>query len=313
VAVDASPYQFLHGDGTMGGLDVALVRAAAEKGGFSGDLDFGPKGERATPGVLAGCPQDGRVPAGMIYCLPHRQIDLAIFKSDDSLVRGLEDLRGRRVAVLRGSVSHRHLAALGYESALVPVSETAMAFRTLREGGVEAVIIEAQRGMHALGKTGVSGIVSLSEPAASLGYGFAVANNLPELRDALERGMVVLKRTGQYQRMVGAQLVARGEVVPAGPGLGSTVYAYALWAVLPLGLLLAASIVNYLSLRQRALQRIAELESKLGSVRSRSDHERAQQARQKFVINRVSTVSLVDQLLSVSRSKDEKQPQELGA
>ena len=159
----------------------------------------------------------------------------------------------------------------------------------------------------------MGGVTLLEEPVHTLEYGFAMAEGRSGLRNALEAGMAVMKRTGQYDRIGRAHLKAGGAAARESGTVLATLRAYAFWVLFPLGLLAAAASLGLLGRRKGVDERIRKLEGELRTIREREGARRAEQARQRFVINRMSTVSLVDQLLSVSKSKDDKQPQETGA
>ena len=121
----------------------------------------------------------------------------------------------------------------------------------------------------------------------------------------------MIKGTGEYDRLATAWF-GDGEP-PSAENFFARGYAYSVWVLLPLGFLLAAALVQFFSFRQRALRRMRELQEQLGSAEERTETLREEQAKQRFVINRLSAVSLVDQVLSVTRSRDEEQPQGQGA
>jgi hypothetical protein len=310
---DAAPYQYFNAEGEAAGVDVEWLRAAATMAGWEGSIRFLRADSDASPAMLAGVAAGPWNGDDLEYCLPHREVELGLFKDSGSLVRGLADLRSKAVAVIENSPSAHYLATHGFESGVRQAGSARAAMEMLAAGEVEAVVMEKQRGLYAMEAQVMGDVTLLQEPVHTLDYGFAMAKGSPELRDALEAGMAVTKRTGQYDRIGREHLVAGGGASREGGSIFAKLRGYAFWVLLPLGLLVAAASLGFLERRKGVDGRIRKLEAELRTIREREEARRAEQARQRFVINRMSTVSLVDQLLSVSKSKDDKQPQETGA
>jgi ABC-type amino acid transport substrate-binding protein len=313
VQTDAAPYQYFDAEGEAAGADVAWFRAAARMAGMDDVVRFVPSTDSAIPSVLAGCALGASNRGGLEYCLPHREIQLGLFKGRESLVRGVADLRSKAVAVVENSPSAEYLSGHGFGRGVTQVGTARAAMDLLSRGEIEAVVMEKQRGLYALEEMATDDVVLLREPVHRLEYGFGVVKGQSSLRTSLETGMAVVQRTGQYDRIAKEYLAAdRGEA-PLGASTMAKLYSYGVWVMIPVLLMLVFGCFSLLGRRKSVEVRILELEAESKSLRDGEEARRAEQARQRFVINRMSTVSLVDQLLSVSRSKDEEQPQELGA
>ncbi|MEM8955252.1 MAG: transporter substrate-binding domain-containing protein [Verrucomicrobiota bacterium] len=303
------PYQYFDENGEPAGADVDWIRAAAEMGGIERELVFAPRGGEM-PAELDG----GRMfsmESELEYCLPHRVLELGVFLPRDSLVRELADLRGKRVAVVAGSFGASYLVRHGFRDGLAKATTASGAIDLLARGEVEAVVMESQQGLWALAESGRSGIILGKNPVCQMAYGFAVSAGEAPLRASLERGMAVIQRTGQYDRIAAAHLSSTEAGLNTGSSVFSLLYSYAVWVLVPLIFLVVLALAQLAGRRRTVEGRIAELEKELEELRRRDDVRRSERARERFVINRMSTVSLVDQLLSVSRSKNEEQPTEL--
>ncbi|MEM7147793.1 MAG: transporter substrate-binding domain-containing protein, partial [Verrucomicrobiota bacterium] len=311
VASDQAPYQYFDQNDEAAGADVDWIRAAALMGGVEGEVVFVPRDEAIVRDVDAGRVFEHE--DAIEHCLPHRMLELGLFVRSDSLVQGLGDMRSKRVAAVDGSHGAAYLGGHGFGDMLTLAATDRAAMQLLVDGAVDGVVLEQERGHLAVAGAGSEGILLVSDPVHRMEYGFAVSAGNGSLLKELERGMAVIQRTGQYDRIAEAHFggVGGGEV--AGASVFSQLYSYGVWVAIPVLLLVIMALVQRRGRHWSTEGRIGELEREIQRLRDSDEERQAERARQRFVINRMSTVSLVDQLISVSRSKDEEQPRGLGA
>ncbi|GIX08212.1 MAG: ABC transporter substrate-binding protein [Candidatus Poribacteria bacterium] len=115
-----------------------------------------------------------------------------------SEIRGVEDLRGRRVATVAGSTSAERLQALGAQ--VVAVDGIEAAYPLLLAGSADAVVFDAPALMYYAHGEG-AGRVVLAGPLFDVQYyGIAVPAGSP-LREAVNRALLEVRETGRYEEI----------------------------------------------------------------------------------------------------------------
>jgi len=110
--------------------------------------------------------------------------------------------------------------------------------------------------------------------------------------------MRVVQNTGEFealQKRWFASLEPETKTLKLGAA-----YSYALWVLIPALIFLGSACISYFTVKKKALARIKELEHQLELERERTDVLEMEHARQRYVINQMSAVSLVEQLAGVS-------------
>ncbi len=295
-----APYSFNDAQGKPAGFDVELIRAVANASGM--DVAFetaGPTQEHA-PDVILGAWYSTPVASGIAeYCAPHSVREHAVFVRGDSLYRELRDLADRALAAPGDNRALPWLESHGFGPGLVPSGSIAEAFESLASGAIEAVICDRYQGLAIRKSGGFEALRVLPDAVAPIEYGFAVASADSKLADALNSGLRVVEKTGQAKRLRTEWLESL-EPAPAKMSLGA-IYSLLLWLVLPLALLIGTAAAKTITFRKRAALRITTLERELAAARQSFDELRNERARQRYVINQLSTVSLVDQIVEASR------------
>ncbi len=294
------PYAFLNADGNPSGFNVDVIRAVASASGMEVRFEkTGPTQAQFADVVLGAYYSDGPQPAIKSYCEPLTLRDHAVFVRKDSLYRNLQDLAGRAFTSPDGSKALPWLESHGFGSGIVRTPSFEKAFQLLAESTCEAVIGDRYQGLAALQSTGLDDLRLLPDSVVPTQYGFALASEEPELTDALNAGLTVVRNTGQFERLR-AKWLARLDPVPGKISLGGA-YSVLLWLVIPGVLLCIGATISTLSFRKQAALRIAALEAELAEARKAFHDLAYERARQRYVINRLSTVSLVDQIAEASR------------
>jgi len=205
---DYPPYEFVNAQGEAAGYDVDLVRAVARVMGLEIKILPGPWDE-----VRTGL-EKGRIDlsAGMLksperarfadFSAPHMVVHYSIFvRRDTPTPKSLEELRGRRILVERGSQMHEHLLAQGFGTAIVPVASEPEALRLLASGLHDAALAPHLEGTLQIRNTGLSNLRTTGGPVFSRELCFAVVKGQGDLKDKLDAGLAILHRTGEYEQI----------------------------------------------------------------------------------------------------------------
>lgn len=304
---DRPPYEFLDEKGNPAGLDVDLMKAVARSSGLTVTFQKpGPAGAYAPDVSLAASFVKDSVRQSeqeiWQYIAPHSTRDHAVFVREDALYRNLKDLSGRDVIVANGSHAREWLSRHGYRDHLISVDSLAGGLALLSKGNYEALVCDRFEGLQALKSSGLKNVHALDDNVIPVETGFALFRQDAELAKSLEAGMRVVKKTGEYSKIQNRWLdglsVENTEVK-----LGAA-YSYALWVLIPALIFLGSACVSFFTVRKRAQARILELERALETAHERCHTLELEHARQRYVINQLSAVSLVDQLAGVSGSRE---------
>ncbi|MEM0895245.1 MAG: transporter substrate-binding domain-containing protein [Verrucomicrobiota bacterium] len=291
--LDNPPFAFSGEQGEPSGFEVELLREVARNRGL--EIEFietdwtnEREGDVSLSKALTTSDRNEQ------FTLPVALRYHAVFVPSGSIIRGLEDLKmDRKVAVVDGDPVIPYLGQIGVNRfAIHDSSEEAL--RSVIAGESEAAVLEEQNGLF-LSET-MGGVRMTGN--GFFGREFAFATTEFSLRDSLNAGLRVVERTGQKSTLADRWL----KETPRSGDSGRTVIAYLQWVVTPLVLLIVAAGVHAGGLRRKQARRIVELERDLAKKRRELGELREETARQRYVMNQLSTVTLVDQLVEVSGS-----------
>ncbi len=305
-----APAQYLDAEGHPAGFDVELFRAvwrmaAPERSLFWRNPGAEPAGGRGDKcRILLGVSRDSADPGQWEFCVPYRYREFCIFKRQKSLTRSLLDLRRKKIVVVTGSPVIPYLENLGFGRQLIAEGSVEGAIAQLNLGRYEVAVLDRGETIYRLGSGGLSQLAILPDPIFRAEEGMAVARGETKLRDALDAGMRRVRDSGDYDRMVAAWFPSLED----SGGTASRKWSWApgavWWVLLPAALVLAGLAMNVVGLLRRTLDRLSQLHEQLVDEKSRLAAVRDESAKQRFVLNRLSTVSLVDQIKESSHSDD---------
>jgi len=133
---------------------------------------------------------------------PLLESKFSIFTHIDTIgILGVEDLHGLKVGVeAKGYPSN----VLKSDSQLELVNTPTIldAFHMLKDGSVDAVIVDEWVGEYILAKNKIDGVVITGEPIATLQSSIAVKKGNAELLAAINKGLAEIKDDGTYQQIL---------------------------------------------------------------------------------------------------------------
>jgi PAS domain S-box-containing protein len=198
------PFEYLDGRGEPAGYDVDLIKAVAREVDLPITFQAGRWND-----VLAGL-EAGRIDvAAMLYSedrarsldfsAGHLVLHYAIFvRKGSAWVGSLEALRGRRVAVERGSWIQARLVAMGLTSNLDLVDSHAQALELVDRGSQDAAVAPRMLGLRVMRDRKLGNIQPVGPSLFAQDLCFAVPKGHGDLLLALENGLARLNRGGGY-------------------------------------------------------------------------------------------------------------------
>ncbi|MCF8128127.1 MAG: transporter substrate-binding domain-containing protein [Deltaproteobacteria bacterium] len=208
--VDYPPFSFVDEHGKADGFSVELMRAALAAMGRDVVFRTGPwvevRGwlEQAEIDAL---PLVGRTPereALFDFTVPYMALHGAIVVRDNETgIIDLADLRGRKVAVMRGDNAEEFLRRedRGIEIYTTPTFEIAL--RELSEGRYDAVVAQRLVALRLIRKTGLTDLRVIDRPIEGFkqDFCFAVHEGDREILALLNEGLAIVVADGTYRHL----------------------------------------------------------------------------------------------------------------
>ena len=261
VAVSLPPYSFLDENGQAIGYSVDLTRAIARVMQLNIKVKIGPWGEirqALETGDIDAAPMYYSVERDKLvdFSSPFSIVHNAIFIHQDTPAIKTEDgLRGKDIIVIRGDIMHDYVLENGLSDNPVLALTESDALRLLASGEHDCALMARIPGLYWAKKLELSNIVTVGPLLYPSEICYAVKEGNTALQHLLSEGLVSLEKTGEYKRIHDKWL---GVLVPRGVSM-STVLKYIAFAVVPLLLLLALSIIWSRTLKRQITLRTREL------------------------------------------------------
>jgi len=237
---DYPPFEFINNQGDADGFHVELVRLLGAIEGFEPAFELGPWDEsldalkRGEIDLLASFVVESRVEA-LDYATPHLIVHHEIFvRQNESVVSGLDSLRGAEVIVQRGDYVEEHLETLDVDFRLVPVTSQRDALRLLANGQHDAAIINEHVGRLMLNEQFADQLTTAGAPLFPISYALAVNEGDERLLARIESALAEAKSSGEFNRL--RQRWLSVGPMPEGDGLLH-------WSLVAMPLVLAAILL----------------------------------------------------------------------
>ena len=208
--IDYPPFSIVDENGEAGGFSVELMRAALAAMGRGATFRTGPWAEVRgwlERGEIDALPLVGRTPereALFDFTVPYMSLHGAIVVRDGATdIRDLDDLKGRRVAVMKGDNAEEFLRReeRGIDIRATPTFETAL--RELSEGRCDAVVAQRLVALRLIRKTGLTDLRAIDRPIEGFkqDFCFAVREGDRETLAMLNEGLAIVVADGTYRHL----------------------------------------------------------------------------------------------------------------
>ena len=269
------PYEFLDKNGAPAGYNVDMTRAIAKVMGMEVEFRFGNWSDiraglaSGEIDILQGLSHSEARAQDHDFSPPLAIIHHAIFARVDSPpVSSLDELRGKKVIVFKEGIMYDTLIAAGYGPDLILTGTPADALRLLSSGQYDYSVLAILPGMSLVRELNLSNLTPVARNIAVQKYGYAVKKGNAELLARFTEGLAIVQKTGQYQAIydqwLGVQESRRISWEKA--------VRYGVYIVVPLLLILTATVVWSRTLQRRVAVRTAELANEV-SERKRALEE----------------------------------------
>lgn len=202
---DYPPLSIARTNGVADGFSVELLKAALSEVGMEASFKVAPWNQikrELAEGNLDVLPLVGRTPereALFDFTMPYLTLHGALFvRSDETAIRRLGDLDGKRVAVMKGDNAEEYVLRAKLSDRIISTPTFEEAFQMLAAGEADAVIAQKLMGVSLLQKLDIGNIKVVGQPNEEFTqeFCFAVPEGRTHLLRKLDEGLAILAADG---------------------------------------------------------------------------------------------------------------------
>ncbi len=208
--IDYPPFCIVHPDGRVDGFSVELLRAALRAMGREVTFRIGSWDEvmqSLADGEIQALPLVGRTPEReklFDFTFPYLTMHGAIVVREDTTdIEDLSDLRGKRVAVMKGDNAEEFLRRADRGIIIVTAPTFTDALHSLSQGQHDAVVVQRLVGMRILQESGLRNLQILQKPITDFrqDFCFAVREGDRDTLALLNEGLALVMASGTHRHL----------------------------------------------------------------------------------------------------------------
>lgn len=202
-----APFAFKDEDGKLQGFDVDLLDALSKKLGFTykitpteydnlfmsvsnGDYDLG---------MGQVCITDDRK-AKMDFTEPYWNAGLQFVVKKDSGITSPDQLKGKKIAVEKGTAAHKYVTEHCKDSEIVVFPQISAAFMEVEQGKADALMQDKPNAAYYIKKHPESNLQLLGDETDKIPDGFALPKNSP-YKAELDKALKELEQDGTIKKL----------------------------------------------------------------------------------------------------------------
>lgn len=227
---DFAPIDYFDARGRHSGLSAELLALLAKRSGLrfqaQRTADFGAARAALEAGeveLLSSVFRSEARAGAMLFSTPYLRLPAALIgRRDGAAVSGLEELRGRRIAIVRGHVWQELLSERGFTGELLPAPNIEAALAMVAAGEADAYVGDLLSADLALRRSKLDGqLMVLGETGLEAGLAFAVRQDLPELKRVLDLALASVSVAeesalrARWERADGQSTSSEAPAIPA--------------------------------------------------------------------------------------------------
>ncbi len=214
--IDFPPYAVVDENGRPAGFSVDLIQAVADVMGLSIRITTGPwdtvwsalvAGQLDVLPIVAKLPE--RRPL-VDFSLPHTETYDAFFvRNGTPPIQDIEGAKGKEIVVMRSDAAHHALLERNFQGRLIPVGTIPEGLSLISSGKHHAFLCSKLIGTMSIDAHGLEGLnAGPPIPDYKRVFSFAVKKGDNELLERLNQGLLIIKTSGEYDRIYEKWLIA---------------------------------------------------------------------------------------------------------
>jgi len=201
---DNPPYEYLENGQPMG-FSVDLIKAVAQEMGYQPQFFLTSTNQSRQDlldgkvDMLSGLAYSTNRDSTLDFSIPITYVTFDLYVRSDSPARTLEDVRGKELVVVGGSVVQEFLTTERFTSRIIQASNAADVIRLLSQNNYDGAILSRIQAEMLISKLDVTNLRRIRGDVLTRRFSFAVANNNRELLAKLNEGLFTLDASGELQ------------------------------------------------------------------------------------------------------------------
>jgi len=198
------PYEYLN-NGEPAGFSIDLLNAVGREMGL--DIQFALTDSQQAHqdlldgklDMLAGLAYSTNRDSNFDFTVPITYTSFDLYVRNDSTARSLEDVRGKEIVVISGSVVHEYLVNERFTSRIVQVTNPVDAIRLLSQNNYDGTILSRIQAEYLISNLNVTNLRRVGLDIMTRKFAFGVAEGNHELLAKLNEGLYILSTSGELQ------------------------------------------------------------------------------------------------------------------
>ncbi len=204
---DSKPYTFTDAQGNFTGFDVELFKDVAKRAGVDNVVFTGQDFSAILPAVANGQFDVGVAAIGITdkrketvdFSSGYLAGYLTVLTTKDSGIKGVEDLAGKRLGVVQGTLQEAYAVKNFTTASLVRFPDNNSAIAAVNSGSADADFLDYEA---AKDYTEQHGLVSVADiPSFDAPAGFALAKDKTALKEALNKALAEAMEDGTWKTL----------------------------------------------------------------------------------------------------------------
>jgi ABC-type amino acid transport substrate-binding protein len=202
-----APFSFKDQDGKLVGFDVDLLDALAKKCGFTykitpteyDNLFMSISNGEYDIGMGQVCITDERKKK-MDFTEPYAHAGLQFIVKKDSGITSIDQLKGKKIAVEKGTAAHKYVTEHCKDSEIVVFPQISAAFLEVEQGKADALMQDKPNAAYYIKKHPESNLMLMGNETDKIPDGFALVKNSP-YKAELDKALKELQDDGTIKKL----------------------------------------------------------------------------------------------------------------
>ncbi|MGM0503804.1 MAG: transporter substrate-binding domain-containing protein, partial [Bacteroidota bacterium] len=258
------PYQLLDDNNVPTGFSVDLLKSISKTMGFHVKIELAPWNqvraelEAGKIDGLAAMSYSEEREHNVNFSTPYIYITHAVFVRNESEINSFDNIKNKKVIVVKGDIMHDYLISNNITPLIIPVKNFQTALRLLSAGEYDCALINKVQGQFAINEYNLKNLKFVGSSVNPQELCFAIKKDNPQLVQQINEGLKIVKATGEFDRIYEKWFSAFDE-----KNLKSEVLKTITWILIPFLIILGVILIWSASLKKQVALKTNELQKEL--------------------------------------------------